>query len=289
LEKEKTVRLLHRRKRELVIPYPHINPEIVRIGPLALRWYGLMYAAGFAASYLLVRRQIRDMDRGPGGKEQARRGAALPEDFLDSLYTYLVLGLVIGARLGYVLFYDLATYLRNPAEILAVWHGGMSFHGGAIGTLLAGWLCCRKYHVDFWLAADLVVVTAPIGLGLGRLGNFINGELYGRVASVPWAMVFPGGGPLPRHPSQLYEFGLEGVLLFAILWIAKDRRHAPGMMTALILMLYGLFRFLVEFFREPDAQLGFIAGPFTMGQVLSAVTFLAGFILYVIRRKEPRD
>ena len=153
----------------------------------------------------------------------------------------------------------------------------------------AGWFCCRKYRVDFWLAADLVVVTAPIGLGLGRLGNFINGELYGRVASVPWAMVFPGGGPLPRHPSQLYEFGLEGVLLFAILWIAKDRRHARGMMTALILMLYGLFRFLVEFFREPDAQLGFIAGPFTMGQALSAVTFAAGLVLYVVRRKAAEE
>jgi phosphatidylglycerol:prolipoprotein diacylglycerol transferase len=277
-----------RRRRTPVIPYPHINPEIVRIGPVALRWYGLMYAAGFAASFLLVRHQINKMDR-PGGKEKERKGAAFPQGFLDSLYTYLVLGLVLGARLGYVLFYDLSTYLRNPAEVFAVWHGGMSFHGGMIGTLFAGWLCCRKYRVDYWLAADLVVVTAPIGLGLGRLGNFINGELYGRVTDVPWAMVFPGGGPLPRHPSQLYEFGLEGVLLFTILWIVKDRRHAPGTMTALILMLYGLFRFLVEFFREPDAQLGFIAGPFTMGQVLSVLTAAAGVVLYVLRRKAAAE
>jgi phosphatidylglycerol---prolipoprotein diacylglyceryl transferase len=272
-----------------VLPYPHINPEIVRIGPVALRWYGLMYAAGFAASYLLVRRQMRELNQGSSGKGREQKKVAFPETFLDSLYTYLVLGLVLGARLGYVVFYDLASYAGKPLEIFAVWHGGMSFHGGAIGTLLAGYLCCRKYRVDFWMAADLVVVTAPIGLGLGRLGNFINGELYGRVTDVPWAMVFPGGGPLPRHPSQLYEFGLEGVLLFAILWTAKDRRHAPGMMTALILMLYGLFRFLVEFFREPDAQLGFIAGPFTMGQVLSALTALAGVILYFLRRKAPAD
>lgn len=287
MKKKKISRCDAAERRTSVIPYPHINPEIVRIGPVALRWYGMMYAAGFAASFLLVRHQIRKMDR--GGKEEKRQGAAFPQGFLDSLYTYLVLGLVLGARLGYVLFYDLSTYLRNPAEVFAVWHGGMSFHGGMIGTLLAGWLCCRKYRIDYWLAADLVVVTAPIGLGLGRLGNFINGELYGRVTDVPWAMVFPGGGPLPRHPSQLYEFGLEGVLLFAILWIAKERRHAPGMMTALILTLYGLFRFFVEFFREPDLQLGFIAGPFTMGQVLSALTAAAGVSLYLIRRKAAAD
>jgi phosphatidylglycerol---prolipoprotein diacylglyceryl transferase len=271
-----------------VLSYPHINPEIVRIGPVALRWYGLMYACGFAASYLLVKRQIKEMGQGSRGKGREQRVVAFPEGFLDSLYTFLVLGLILGARFGYVLFYDLASYARNPLEVFAVWHGGMSFHGGMIGTLLAGYLCCRKFNVDFWKAADLVVVTAPIGLGLGRLGNFINGELYGRVTDVPWAMVFPGGGPLPRHPSQLYEFGLEGVLLFTILWIAKDRRHASGMMTALILMLYGLFRFLVEFFREPDAQLGFIAGPFTMGQVLSALTAAAGVVLYFFRKSGTR-
>jgi phosphatidylglycerol:prolipoprotein diacylglycerol transferase len=270
-----------------MIPYPHLNPEIVRIGPFALRWYGLMYALGFGASYVLVRHQINKAGDGPEGRGRGKGGAGIttPPAFLDSLYTYLVLGLVLGARLGYVLFYDLASYAKNPLEIMAVWHGGMSFHGGAVGCLLAGYLCCRRFKVDFWQAADLVVVTAPIGLGLGRLGNFINGELYGRVTDVPWAMVFPAGGPLPRHPSQLYEFALEGVLLFAILWIARSRPHAPGTMTALILMLYGLFRFLVEFFREPDAQLGFIAGPFTMGQVLSALTAFAGILLYFFRKR----
>lgn len=271
---------------KLMITYPHINPEIVRIGPFAVRWYGLMYAVGFASSYLLVRYQIRK-GRGAGGKGQGNKGrdAAPTEAFLDSLYAYLVLGLVVGARLGYVLFYDLSTYVKEPLEIFAVWHGGMSFHGGMIGTLVAGFLCCLRYKVDFWSAADLVIVTAPIGLAAGRLGNFINGELFGRVTNVPWAMVFPAGGPLPRHPSQLYELALEGVLLFSILWALKNRRHAPGMMTAGFLILYGLFRFIVEFFREPDAQLGFIAGPFTMGQVLSAITMLAGVILAFFRKR----
>jgi phosphatidylglycerol:prolipoprotein diacylglycerol transferase len=270
-----------------MLPYPQIDPDLVRIGPFAVRWYGLMYAVGFAASYLLVRHQMHKKGQGPRvkGREKQEAAAAWPEAFLDSLYLYLVLGLVIGARLGYVLFYDLGSITAKPLEIFAVWHGGMSFHGGMIGTLLAGYLCCGKFKVDFWRASDLVVVTAPIGLGLGRLGNFINGELYGRVTDVPWAMIFPTGGPLPRHPSQLYEFALEGVLLFAILWIAGSRPHKPGMMTALILMLYGLFRFFVEFFREPDAQLGFIAGPFTMGQVLSALTALAGIVLFFFRRR----
>ncbi len=272
-----------------MIPYPHINPEIVRIGPIALRWYGLMYAAGFAASYVLVRYQIQKANKGikgKGGKEGA--GAKIPDNFLDSLYTYLILGLIIGARVGYILFYDLKSYVRNPLEMFAVWHGGMSFHGGMIGTLLAGYLCSRRFRVNFWYIADLVTVTAPIGLGLGRLGNFINGELYGRVTDVPWAMVFPGGGPLPRHPSQLYELFLEGVVLFTILWIAKNRKHLAGSMTALCLVLYGLFRFIVEFFREPDAQLGFIAGPFTMGQILSVLTMIAGAVLYaVLRRTSP--
>ncbi len=274
-----------------MIPYPHINPEIVRIGPVALRWYGLMYAGGFAASYLLVRHQIRKSGQGARVKAPVKEGVGtrLPDAFLDSLYTYLVLGLIIGARLGYVLFYDLASYVRNPLEIFAVWHGGMSFHGGMVGSLFAGYLCCRKFKVDFWRAADLVIVTAPIGLGLGRLGNFINGELYGRVGDVPWAMVFPTGGPLPRHPSQLYEFFLEGVLLFAILWLLKNRKHATGEMTAFFLIFYGLFRIIAEFFREPDPQLGFIAGPFTMGQVLSALTLLAGIALFIFRKRASSD
>jgi phosphatidylglycerol:prolipoprotein diacylglycerol transferase len=282
-----------------MIAYPHINPEIFRIGPFAVRWYGLMYAIGFASSYFLVQYQLRKQAQGTAGRGLENKGQrakgkgrdndeimpVTPQQFLDSLYTYLILGLVVGARLGYVLFYDLSSYMKQPLEIFAVWHGGMSFHGGAIGTLAAGYWCCRKYGVDFWRAADLVIVTAPIGLGLGRLGNFINGELYGRVTDVPWGMVFPSGGPFPRHPSQLYECLLEGVLLFTILWLLKDRKLAQGSLVALFLVLYGLFRFIVEFFREPDVQLGFIAGPFTMGQVLSVLTALAGVVFFFLLRR----
>jgi phosphatidylglycerol:prolipoprotein diacylglycerol transferase len=256
-----------------MIPYPKISPEIVRVGPFAIRWYGVMYLLGFAASYLLVKYQIR------------KKKLQLPEDFLDSLYSYVIIGLLLGARLGYVLFYDLPSYLRHPLEIFAVWHGGMSFHGGLIGCIIAGILFSRKFRIDFWKTADLVIVTAPIGLGLGRLGNFINGELYGRVTDVPWAMVFPGGGPLPRHPSQLYEFFLEGVVLFTLLWKLKDKDLRPGMLTAFFLIFYGLFRFLVEFFRQPDVQLGFIIGPFTMGQLLSSAMILFGLLLYAYRKK----
>jgi phosphatidylglycerol:prolipoprotein diacylglycerol transferase len=255
----------------LLIPYPHINPEIVRIGPFAVRWYGLMYLFGFAASYVLVTYQVK------------KKSLAMSRDFLDSLYTFIVLGLIIGARLGYVLFYNLSFYLQHPLEIFAVWEGGMSFHGGLIGSVLAGLWCCKRFAKDPWQVADLVMVTAPIGLGFGRLGNFINGELYGRVTDVPWAMVFPAGGPLPRHPSELYEFFLEGVVLFTVLWIVKDRVRKAGVLTALFITLYGVFRFLVEFFREPDAQLGFILGPFTMGQVLSACMALVGAILLYLR------
>jgi phosphatidylglycerol:prolipoprotein diacylglycerol transferase len=231
-----------------------------------------MYLLGFTASFLLVRYQIKKKD------------LTFSKDFVDTLYSYLILGLLLGARLGYVLFYDLPVYLHHPLEIFALWHGGMSFHGGLIGSILAGILFCRRHRVDFWQVADLVIVTAPIGLGLGRLGNFINGELYGRVTDVPWAMVFPGGGPLPRHPSQLYEFFLEGVVLFTVLWVLKDRISRTGVLTSLFLILYGIFRFSLEFFREPDAQLGYILGPFTMGQILSSAMIAVGIVVLVFRK-----
>jgi phosphatidylglycerol:prolipoprotein diacylglycerol transferase len=256
-----------------MIPYPHIDPVMVRIGPFAVRWYGIMYLVGFTASYALVRYQIK------------KRGLALTGDFLDTLYTWLFLGLMIGARLGYVIFYDLSSYLSHPLEIFAVWHGGMSFHGGFIGSVLAGVWCSKRFKVDPWQVADLIMVTAPIGLGCGRLGNFINGELFGRVTNVPWGMVFPAGGPLPRHPSQLYEFLLEGVVLFTILWIMKDRVLRSGRLTALFVILYGVFRFVAEFIREPDPQLGFILGPFTMGQLLSSLMAFAGAALLYLKRK----
>lgn len=248
-----------------MIPFPNIDPVIIKVGPVSVRWYGVMYIIGFAASHLLVNYQVR------------KKKIAVSAREIDSLYSFLIFGLIIGGRLGYVAFYNLSDYLKDPLEIFAVWHGGMSFHGGLIGSIIAGVIFCRRHRMDFWQVSDLIIVTAPIGLGLGRLANFINGELYGRVTDVPWGIVFPTGGPLPRHPSQLYEFLLEGVTLFTILWILKDRDLKLGVLTSLFLILYGMFRIFVEFFREPDPQLGFILSSFTMGQMLSVVTILFGF------------
>jgi phosphatidylglycerol:prolipoprotein diacylglycerol transferase len=255
----------------------NIDPIIFELGPIRVGWYGLMYVFGFIASYLLVRYQMKKKDF----------GLAKPE--VESLYFYLILGLMIGARLGYVLFYDLKVYLANPFEIIAIWHGGMSFHGGLIGVLVVGVLFCWKNKKSFWKTADLIIVTVPIGLGLGRIGNFINGELYGRVTQVPWGMIFPKGGPLPRHPSQLYESALEGGVLFLILWLIKDKKLPTGGLLAIFLFLYGAFRFFAEFFREPDAQLGFILGPFTMGQILTFFMIIGGIVLFIYLRSREAN
>lgn len=259
-----------------MIPYPQIDPVIISIGPLSVRWYGLMYLISFVVAYFLVRRQVlSDYEDDPGKKLQ----------FLENLIFWLILGLIIGARLGYCLFYGSENYLKNPLELLAVWHGGMSFHGGAIGAFLAGLLYCRREGEDFWLWADRFGVVIPVGLFLGRIGNFINGELYGRVTDVPWAMVFPGGGPLLRHPSQLYEAFLEGIVLFMVLWSIRQKSWPSGRKLALFFILYSLFRIFVEFFREPDVQLGFVfLGWLTMGQVLSFFLLLAGIILWFLRK-----
>jgi len=263
-----------------LIPFPDINPNLIEIGPIKVRWYGLMYALGFLGSYILVSLQDR-----------ARR-IGLRGSMLQDLMLYLVIGLILGARFGYILFYQFgsyAEYLRHPLEIIAVWHGGMSFHGGLIGALSAGLIFCRKKRIPIWLAADALIVTAPVGLGLGRIGNFINGELFGRPSSVPWAMVFPLGGPQPRHPSQLYEAMLEGLLLFVILWRLKNRPFRPGTMVCLFLAGYGLMRFFVEFFREPDPQLGLLWNVISMGQVLSLVMILGSLILWMLRPKSRPD
>ncbi len=248
----------------------NINPILIDLGPVRVSWYGLMYVLGFLASYLLVRYQMKKKDFGVSSLE------------VENLFFYLILGLIIGARLGYVLFYDLKMYLADPLEIIAVWHGGMSFHGGLIGVLIVGILFSWKNKKSFWRIADLFIVTVPIGLGLGRIGNFINGELYGRVTHVPWAMIFHTDKDLlPRHPSQLYESGLEGGVLFLILWFLKDKKLPDGGLLAVFLSFYGLFRFIVEFFRQPDPQLGFILGPFTMGQILCSFMIVGGILLYL--------
>lgn len=246
-----------------------LDPILIDLGLIRLSWYGLMYVLGFLISYLLVRYQLKRKDF----------GVLKPE--VDGLYFYSILGLMIGARLGYVLFYNLQMYLDHPLEIPAFWHGGMSFHGGLIGVLTGGILFCWKNKKSFWKIADLMIATAPIGLGLGRIGNFINGELYGRVTQVTWGMIFPQGGPYPRHPSQLYESALEGGVLFFILWFLKDKKLPAGSLLAIFLFLYGVFRFLVEFVREPDPQLGLILGPFTMGQILTVFMIVGGIILFL--------
>jgi len=254
-----------------MIPYPKINPVIVKIGPFQVRWYGMMYLLGFLLGYLLLKKVVRD------------RGMEISSRELEGPLEAVVLGVILGGRLGYVFFYNLPYYLEHPLEILAFWHGGMSFHGGLLGTLMAGYIYCKRAGLDFWKMADSVVVVVPIGLGLGRLGNFINGELYGRVTSLPWGMVFPGAGPLPRHPSQIYEFLLEGVLLFAILWSLRRRPWPEGSLLAIFLLLYGVFRIFVEFFRQPDPQLGFVVDHITMGQVLSSGMVLVGLLIFLTR------
>jgi phosphatidylglycerol---prolipoprotein diacylglyceryl transferase len=250
-----------------MIPYPNIDPEIVRIGPLAVRWYGMMYVLGFAGSYFLVLWQIR------------KKAWNITKEQVDDIYFYLVLGLLVGARLGYVIFYNLPFYITHPLEIFVLWHGGMSFHGGAIGTFILGYWAMRRRGLSFFSVADLITPTIPLGLFFGRMGNFINGELYGRTTHVPWAMVFPNTGGLPRHPSQLYEAFLEGVVLFVTLWIYKDRKKRDGDVFALFLMLYGIFRIFCELFREPDPQVGYIFGVITMGQILSLAMFALGAVL----------
>lgn len=262
-----------------MIPYPDIDPDIFRIGPLHIRWYGLMYVLGFIASYFLIPRQKRSREIGLEGPR------------MDSLIFYIFIGLIVGARLGYLLFYqyhNLGDFLRRPIELIAVWQGGMSFHGGLLGCAVAAWLFCRKRKMPFLAVADSVVVTAPIGLGLGRIGNFVNGELFGRPADVPWAMVFPQGGPMPRHPSQLYEAFMEGVVLFFILWVLRKKPFPDGMMISFFLFFYGTFRFCLEFFREPDPHLGFILGPLSMGQLLSAAMVLAAFGIAPFLRSRSR-
>jgi len=259
-----------------MLSYPQIDPVIFRIGPFAVRWYGMMYLAGFVCAYLVIRSLVR------------RRGLPLDKEKISDLLFWCVLGVVLGGRLGYTLFYNFAYYSRHPLEVLAVWQGGMSFHGGLLGVIVATLLFCRRHRLPVLALGDVLVAAAPIGLGLGRLGNFINGELWGRATDLPWGMVFPGAGPLPRHPSQLYEMILEGLVLFLLLWFLHLRRSAIGIPFFSFFLAYGCFRFLVEFVREPDAQLGFLWGGATMGQLLSIPMILFGLIglVAILRRRE---
>jgi phosphatidylglycerol:prolipoprotein diacylglycerol transferase len=248
-----------------VIAYPSIDPVIFSIGPVSVRWYGMAYVAGFVLAGLIFRHL----------NKRWRVGLS-DEDILDVVLAGVV-GLVVGARLGYVLFYGSGRYWSDPLSIFAVWDAGMSFHGGLLGIMLAGAWVAKRKGVSALRLFDMGAAGAPIGLFFGRVANFINGELWGRPTEAPWGMVFPGApGGAPRHPSQLYEALLEGVVLFTIMLVLSRRKRPDGFMIGMLLMLYGVFRIFVEFFREPDVQLGFIAGSFTMGQLLSLPVLLAG-------------
>lgn len=264
----------------LALAFPSIDPVAVSLGPLAIRWYALAYLAGFVLGWRLCMRLARQNPSGPS-----------PKDF-DDFLTWAVIGTVLGGRIGYVLFYQFDFFLQNPAEILYVWRGGMSFHGGMLGVILAAILFTRRRKIPFFALSDILAVVTPIGLGLGRLANFVNGELYGRAADVPWAVVFPNGGPTPRHPSQLYEAGLEGVLLFIALLAMSQipaLRKRYGFLSGLFLMDYGMFRIVAEFFREPDEQLGFLFAGATMGQLLSVPMIVTGACFFALAFKRRQS
>lgn len=253
---------------------PHIDPVIVQLGPFALRWYGVMYLIGFLIGFLIIRRLA------------SARQLPLNKDGQSDLLFYCVLGVILGGRLGYVVFYNAAYYLQHPLQIFSVWEGGMSFHGGLLGVVVAAVLFSWRRKLPVLLLGDILVTASALGLGLGRLGNFINGELWGRITSVPWGMVFPAAGPEPRHPSQLYEAILEGPVLFAILWWLHRRNAPHGVPFFSFFLLYGSFRFGVEFFRQPDAHLGFLWAGATMGQLLCLPMIVIGcFGIIACRRK----
>lgn len=258
--------------------YPDINPIAFTLGPIKVHWYGIMYLIAFIAAWLL-------------GIYRARKPWTVldkPGQVGDAIF-YGALGVILGGRLGYMLFYDFGHFIHHPWIIVRIWDGGMSFHGGLIGVAIAFWLYSRRLKCGFFALTDFFVPMVPIGLGCGRLGNFINGELWGRVTASPIGMVFPTGGPLPRYPSQLIEFALEGVVLFALLWWYSRKPRPSGSVLAWFLIGYGVFRIFAEFFRQPDPQKGFVLSNWvTMGMVLSAPMVVIGVLLLLWIRFKPR-
>lgn len=260
-----------------MLAYPRIDPVALSLGPLQVHWYGLMYLFAFLAGWGLARwRASRSAWKSLGWNGQ----------LVDDMVTWIMIGVIVGARLGYVLFYDLSSFVHDPVEVFRVWNGGMSFHGGLIGVLVSIWWWSRRQGFRFFDVVDFVAPMVPPGLLFGRLGNFINGELWGGVTDGPLGMIFPTGGPLPRHPSQLYEAGLEGVCLFLIVWAFSLRIRPVGRVSGVFALGYGLFRFLVEFVRQPDPQLGYLAfGWLTMGQLLCVPLLAVG--AWLLLRKAP--
>lgn len=260
-----------------MLPYPQIDPVAIALGPLKIHWYGLMYLVGIGGAWLLASRRLERFD------------ATWTKDKLSDLVFWVAMGVILGGRLGYVFFYDFAAYIAEPAKILRVWEGGMSFHGGLIGVMLATWWFGRRNGKSFFELMDFIAPLVPIGLGAGRIGNFINAELWGKASDVPWAMIFPTDPQqLARHPSQLYQFALEGVALFTILWFYSRKPRPTMAVSGMFAACYGVFRFIVEFVRVPDAQLGYLAwGWLTMGQILCLPMILGGIglIAYAYKRQ----
>jgi phosphatidylglycerol---prolipoprotein diacylglyceryl transferase len=264
-----------------VLPFPAIDPILIQVGPFAIRWYALAYIVGILLGWLYARALIRN---------ETLWGGSAPMTVVDydDFVVWVTLGIILGGRTGYVLFYNLPHFADHPAEIFQLWHGGMSFHGGFLGCVAAVILFAWRRHIPILSLGDVTCAVGPIGLFLGRIANFINGELWGRPTDVPWAMVFPGGGPLPRHPSQLYEATLEGLVLFAVLAmvVRAGALQRPGAVIGTFAIGYGIARIIGELFREPDPQLGFLWGGLTMGMLLSVPLMLAGaaFLGYALRR-----
>ncbi len=256
-----------------ILTFPHIDPVLISIGPLAVRWYALAYIVGIIAGWIYARAIIASPKLWGGP-------APLTVAQYDDFIVWVTLGIILGGRVGYVLFYNFPHFREHPIEILQLWNGGMSFHGGVLGSALAVVLFALRRGISILSLGDVTLAVAPIGLFLGRLANFINGELWGRPSDVPWAMIFPTGGPVPRHPSQLYEAALEGLLLLAVLAVLVrcGALKRPGLVSSSFAIGYGVLRIFCEFFREPDAQLGFLWGGLTMGMLLSVPLIAAGAI-----------
>ncbi|WP_370318924.1 prolipoprotein diacylglyceryl transferase [Oricola sp.] len=269
---------------QLALTFPNIDPILIQLGPVAIRWYSLAYIGGIVLGWLYARRMVRN-DRLWGGKEP------VTEADLDDFILWATIGIIVGGRLGFVLFYDLPVYLDDPLRIFKTWQGGMSFHGGLIGTTIAMFAFAWRRKLPVWSLIDIVSAVVPIGLFFGRLANFINSELWGRPSDVPWAMVFPTGGDIARHPSQLYEAGLEGIVLFLVLRVCTHnllRLRTPRFVTGIFIAGYGLARIFVEFFREPDVQLGYLYGGWlTMGMILSIPMVLLGVGLVISAKRRP--
>jgi phosphatidylglycerol---prolipoprotein diacylglyceryl transferase len=270
----------------LLIAFPVFDPVAIQIGPIAIRWYALAYIGGIVLGWIYARSLLRN--------ERLWAGPApISVTQLDDFILWVTVGIILGGRTGYVLFYNLPFFIQHPAEIVELWKGGMSFHGGFMGCVVAVIWFCRKNNLPILSLGDITTAVGPIGLFLGLMANFINSELWGRPAdpSLPWSMIFPNGGPVPRHPSQLYEAGLEGVLLFVILatMIRLGALRRPGLILGSFIALYGLARIISEHFREPDPQLGFLWGGLTMGTLLSVPMIIAGaiIILVALQRKSP--